>query len=316
MASLFHEESYEETAMSDPAERREISESQAAPNADEQQWLAMGADEALWKEVELSHLRLQSFLRDLADLILREKEKSKALVEANQKLKAYAERLNASIEREKQRTRDLEQAHIEMVQRLMNASAYKDKETGEHIRRISHYSRILALEMGMDEASADLLYAAAPMHDLGKIGVPDSVMYKEGPLDEDEWKLMRQHPEIGARLLEGSSSPLIELSRQVALCHHERWDGTGYPHGLKGEEIPVAARIVAVADSYDAIRSRRPYKESCTHEHACRVILEGDQRTKPQHFDPKVLEAFARVHRKFAETFDEIRDPDVMAWDR
>jgi putative two-component system response regulator len=248
-------------------------------------------------------------------MVQREREKSKALAAANGKLTAYAEQLHSSIEREQQRAQDIENAYVEMVHRLMHASACKDKETGEHIERLSHYARILAIELGMNTSEADLLYAAAPMHDLGKIGVPDKVLYKEGPLDPEEWKIMKRHPEIGASLLEGSCSPLIELSRQVALCHHERWDGTGYPKGLKGEEIPLAARIVALGDCYDALRSRRPYKQSHSHEHACAVILEGDHRTRPEHFDPQVLRAFCRVHAQFALIFDQLRDPEELQWD-
>ena len=121
---------------------------------------------------------------------------------------------------------------------------------------------------------------------------------------------MKTHPEIGARLLEGSKSPLIELARQVALGHHERWDGTGYPRGLRGDEIPMAARIVAIADCYDALRSRRPYKAGFSQERTCEIILRGDGRTAPEHFDPVVLEAFVRVKERMATIFETIRDPD------
>lgn len=278
--------------------------------------LAMRTDESLRRQMELTHLQMRKYARDLNDLIQRERGKSLALEAANQKLRTYAEELHASVEREQQRTRDLEQAYMEMVRRLMNASAYKDKETGEHIQRLGYYSRVIGMEIGMLESDTDLLFTAAPMHDLGKIGVPDRVLYKEGPLNAEEWAIMKQHPEIGSQLLEGSRSPLIELARQIALCHHERWDGTGYPRGLKGTEIPAAARVVALADCYDALRSRRPYKEGFSHERACEIILHGDGRTAPEHFDPLVLEAFARVHEQFAGIWDTIRDPAEMAWDR
>ncbi|MBL8178150.1 MAG: HD domain-containing protein [Bryobacterales bacterium] len=275
--------------------------------------LAMQADEVLQKHIESTHQQMRRYARDLNEVIRRERMKSLALEEANQRLMTFAEQLQASIDREQSRAKDLEDAYLEMVKRLMNASAYKDRETGEHIRRMGHYSRLLALEVGMTDGEANLLFRAAPMHDLGKIGIPDRVLCKEGPLDAEEWAIMKTHPEIGARLREGSQSALIELARQVALGHHERWDGTGYPQGLKGDEIPMEARIVAIVDCYDALRSRRPYKREMTHETAVDVILHGDGRTKPEHFDPMVLEAFARAHGEMARIWETIRDPEWRA---
>lgn len=278
--------------------------------------LALHADDRLRQHIESTHAQMRKYARDLNEVVRRERAKSLALEDANRQLRAFAEQLQASIDREQQRARDLEDAYMEMVRRLMNASAYKDRETGEHIQRLGHYSRALALDVGLTECEANMLLTAAPMHDLGKIGIPDRVLYKEGPLNAEEWGIMKQHPEIGARLLEGSKSPLIELARIIALGHHERWDGTGYPRGLKGDEIPMAARIVAIADCYDALRSRRPYKPALTHERACEIIIHGDGRTAPEHFDPLVLEAFVHVRKQFVEIWDSIRDPEEMAWDK
>lgn len=278
--------------------------------------LALHADDALRKHIESTHAQMRRYARDLNEVVRRERAKSLALKNANGQLRIYAEQLQASVEREQQRTRDLEDAYLEMVKRLMNASTYKDRETGEHIQRLGHYSRVLALEVGLAESEANMLFTAAPMHDLGKIGVPDRVLYKEGPLDAEEWAVMNQHPAIGARLLEGSKSPLIEMARKIALGHHERWDGTGYPNGLRGEAIPMAARIVAIADCYDALRSRRPYKAAVSHEQTCAIILHGDGRTAPEHFDPIVLEGFVRVQRQMDEIWESIKDPEQMAWDR
>ncbi|MFN7938748.1 MAG: HD domain-containing protein [Bryobacteraceae bacterium] len=272
--------------------------------------LALRADDALRRHIESTHAQMRQYARDLHEAIQRERAKTVSLEEMYQQLRSSTEQLQASMGREQQRARDLENAYVEMVRRLMNASAYKDRETGEHAQRLGHYSRLLAMEAGRTESEANLLFTAAPMHDLGKIGIPDRILCKEGALDAEEWVVMKQHPEIGARLLEGSKSQLIELARQVALSHHERWDGTGYPRGLKGDEIPMGARIVAIADCYDALRSRRPYKPGFSHERSCAIILQGDGRTAPEHFDPVVLEAFVRVNERMATIWETIRDPE------
>ena len=151
------------------------------------------------------------------------------------------------------------------------------------------------------------------MHDLGKIGIPDRVLHKEGPLDVDEWKIMKQHTIIGARLLEGSTSGLLELGRQIAIGHHERWDGTGYPFGLRGEEIAYAARIISICDSYDAIRSKRPYKLPIPHEATVSILLNGDGRSKPEHFDPVLLHIFSQIHERFSEIFALFQDESTAA---
>lgn len=272
--------------------------------------LAWNADDTVRRHIESTHAQMRQYARDLNEIIQRERSKTLLLEEMYQQLRSSTEQLQASVEREQQRARDLEHAYVEMVRRLMSASAYKDRETGEHVQRLGHYARLLAIEAGRSEAEANLLFTAAPMHDLGKIGIPDRILCKEGQLDPEEWAIMKCHPDIGAQLLEGSKSPLIELARQVALSHHERWDGTGYPHGLKGDQIPMAARIVAIADCYDALRSRRPYKPSFSHQRACEIILHGDGRTKPEHFDPVVIEAFGRVKDRMAEIWETIRDPE------
>jgi putative two-component system response regulator len=155
--------------------------------------------------------------------------------------------------------------------------------------------KVLARALGWTEAAADLLRKVAPLHDVGKIGIPDAILFKPGSLTPEEWRVMRTHPLLGERILSGSSAPLHRLAAEVAAHHHERWDGSGYPRGLKGEAIPMSARIVALVDQYDALRCRRPYKPPIDHATACGILLNGDSRILPTHFQPELLRAFLRV---------------------
>ena len=182
----------------------------------------------------------------------------------------------------------LKQAHVDLVHRLGRAAEYKDTDTGEHIARMSQYSKLLALEFGMDQHQAELLRQAAPMHDVGKIGIPDAILLKPGRLTPDEFDHMKQHAAIGAQILANSSSPLLQLAHKLAIEHHEKWDGSGYPNGLKGEQISVEGRIVAIADVFDALTSKRPYKEAWGVEEA----LEHMQAQAGKHFDPHLINLF------------------------
>ncbi|WP_338365640.1 two-component system response regulator [uncultured Pseudoalteromonas sp.] len=182
----------------------------------------------------------------------------------------------------------LKQAHVDLVNRLGRAAEYKDTDTGEHIARMSQYSKLLALEFGMDEHQAELLRQAAPMHDVGKIGIPDAILLKPGRLTPEEFDHMKQHAVIGAQILANSSSALLQLAHKLALEHHEKWDGSGYPNGLKGEQISVEGRIVAIADVFDALTSKRPYKEAWSVEEA----LEHMQTQAGKHFDPHLINLF------------------------
>ena len=182
----------------------------------------------------------------------------------------------------------LQLAHIDLIQRLGRAAEYKDTDTGEHIARMSRYSKVLALAYGMSEYEAEQLKQAAPMHDVGKIGIPDSVLLKPGRLNENEYEHMKQHALIGAKILENSTSPLLQLAHTLALEHHEKWDGTGYPYGLKAEEISIEGRIVTIADVFDALTSKRPYKKAWSVEEA--IDLLKDEAGK--HFDPQLVDLF------------------------
>ncbi|HET8707378.1 MAG TPA: HD domain-containing phosphohydrolase, partial [Pseudomonadales bacterium] len=200
---------------------------------------------------------------------------------------------------------ELKRTRLQIIQRLGRASEYKDNETGLHVVRMSHYSQVLALAHGFPAGLAEDLLNAAPMHDVGKIGIPDSIMLKPGKLTEEEFAIMKRHPEIGAEILGESESRLLQMARLVALYHHEKWDGSGYPHGLVGEAIPIEARIVALADVFDALTSKRPYKEAWSVEAALDYI----QQQAGKHFDPQLVElmlqhmpTILQIKERWAET--------------
>ncbi|NYE62032.1 putative two-component system response regulator [Duganella sp. 1224] len=183
---------------------------------------------------------------------------------------------------------ELKKTRLEIVQRLGLAAEYKDNETGLHVIRMSHYARILGLAIGMSEAEAEDLLHAAPMHDVGKIGIPDSILRKPGPLDPEEWQVMQSHASIGGDIIGQHPAGMLAMAYDVAMSHHEKWDGSGYPNGLQGEEIPLVGRIVAVADVFDALTSARPYKEAWPVEKAVEHMLAQRDR----HFEGRLVDVF------------------------
>ena len=185
----------------------------------------------------------------------------------------------------------LKTASLETINRLTKAAEYKDEETGAHIQRMSLYSEAVARSFGLDESMIENILFSACMHDLGKISTPDNILLKPGKLDAAEWEIMKQHTVVGAKILTGSDSEVIQLGEVIARSHHERWDGSGYPDGLKGNNIPIAARIVAIADVFDALSSERPYKKSFSEDKTFSIIKEGSG----SHFDPAVVDAFFSV---------------------
>lgn len=208
-----------------------------------------------------------------------------------------------------ERTRELQMARLEIIRRLGRAAEYKDDETGGHISRMAQYARLLALEVGLSAREAEAIFIAAPMHDVGKIGVPDHILRKAGPLDEAEWKIMRTHPSIGASIIGEHDDLILSYARTIALTHHERWDGSGYPQGLAGEAIPIAGRIVALCDVFDALGSARAYKPAWPIEQVDAFV----RAQAGTHFDPGLIAPYVRLLPEFARIRAESEAAEAAA---
>lgn len=201
-------------------------------------------------------------------------------------------------------TAELRAREQETILLLCRASEYRDPETGAHIQRMAHYSRLIAAELGMSEEEQEHLLNAAPMHDIGKVGTPDTILLKPGRLNQEEMEVMRQHALIGYNILKSSEAKMLQLAAEIAYSHHERYDGTGYPNGLKGDAIPLAGRIVAVADVFDALTNVRPYKQAWSLEAARTFLLENSGT----HFDPKCVEALLKRWPAVLDIREQLND--------
>jgi putative two-component system response regulator len=231
------------------------------------------------------------------------------------KVKAYHDHmLNHQRELEAEvakRTEQLRQTYekvkgvsLETIYRLSRAAEYKDEDTGVHLQRMSHFAAAVARKMGLNDRTVEAILYASPMHDVGKIGIPDRILLKPGKLNAEEWEMMKQHTTIGARILEGSTAGFIKLAEVVALTHHERWDGTGYPRGLKGSQIPRVGCITAIADAFDAMNSKRPYKEPYPVEKSFKIIRES----RATHFAPDVVDAFFAIEDEILAIRSKYKD--------
>lgn len=277
--------------------------------------LDFDADDLLSKPVDSSDLvaRLKSALRtkDFADQL---------------------ELKNEQLERRvRERTAELESSRIDILWRLGKAAEFRDEETGNHVIRVGSYSRCVALALGLDSDFVETLFLAAPLHDIGKIGIPDAVLLKPGKLTNHEWETMRRHCEYGASILSDESkfanvakryaktglseganhaadNSVIKMATQIAETHHEKWNGSGYPNQLKGLDIPIAGRIVAIVDVYDALRSERPYKRAFSVDESLEIL----KQESGAHFDPTVVSAFLEAFDEILEIEAEFRDPDLV----
>ena len=223
--------------------------------------------------------------------------------------KNYKRELEQTVE---QRTAELNEAlsklrHMssEIIERLTAAAELRDEDTGQHISRIGRYAKRLSVQLGLPDDFVENISISSAMHDVGKIGIPDSILLKPGPLTPDEFGTIKQHTIIGEKILRGSSHTMLQMGATIAATHHERWDGSGYPYGLSGNDIPMAGRIVMLTDQYDALRSSRVYKPAFDHAKTCDIILRGDGRTMPGHFDPRILAAFNDIQDDFADIFED-----------
>jgi two-component system response regulator RpfG len=202
-------------------------------------------------------------------------------------------------------TREIREREKETLLRLARAGEFRDEETGYHLIRMARYSRLIANAIGLERAEAETIELAAPLHDIGKIGIPDGILLKPGRLDPEEWHTMRRHPVIGHEILKGSASKYVRMGALIALGHHERYDGSGYPSGLEGDHIPLCARVVAVADAYDALTSVRPYKKAWSAQEAFEYL----RAQRGRHFDARLVDAFLGVEDKVREVQGDCQDP-------
>ena len=254
--------------------------------------LAAGAEDFLTRPVDRLELkvRVQNLLR----------------------MKRFSDELagqNAVLERKVElRTVELERSNRETIHTLIRAAAHRDDESGAHVKRMGLYATLLAQRLGLDAQLCTVIGLASQLHDIGKIGIPDRILEKPAALGEDEWTIMKTHTDIGSQMLALNSSPYLAMGADIARAHHEHWDGSGYPRGLKGEAIPLTARITQLCDTYDTLRSRRPYKPALEHAAAGSRILAGDSKSRPSHFDPTALAAFKGGLQDFRDIFETLQD--------
>jgi putative two-component system response regulator len=245
-----------------------------------------GANDFIGKPVDKTELRIRTAA------LLATKAAQDALLRYQAELETTVARRTEELRQSLQATEAARQstfaAYLDTLERLAIAAEFKDEHTATHIRRMSRYSQLLAQRVGLPAADCDLILQASPMHDVGKIGIPDAILRKPGPLDKDEWQIMQQHTTIGARILGGSTSPLLQAAALIARTHHEKWDGSGYPAGLAGEHIPLWGRIVTIADVFDALTTRRPYKEAFSTEKTLALLRAG----RGTQFEPRLLDLF------------------------
>ncbi|MFC1816348.1 HD-GYP domain-containing protein [Thermodesulfobacteriota bacterium] len=242
------------------------------------------------QDKSLTREQLEKYAIDLSKIYDDEKAKRRELASVYEQLGNYAEDLNKNLRALKISHQELQKAYLDTIRRLVLAAEYKDEDTGDHITRMSKYCGLIAEKLGLADEYVERIHYAAPMHDVGKIGIPDHILMKPGKLTDEEFNIIKTHPTIGAKILSGSKAEILNLSEAIARTHHEKWNGTGYPRGLSKTDIPIAGRIVGICDVFDALTSKRPYKEPFPVDKAVDIIM----KERGAHFDPEIVDIFMK----------------------
>ncbi len=259
-------------------------------------------DKSTKTDKALNLIQLKKYAKDLSYVYKSEKEKRKELEDSHKQLLKYADALNDANIELKERNKEIREAYIDTIHRLVLATEFREENTGEHIMRLSRYSFLLAQKAGLTDRDVKNIFYATPMHDVGKVGIPDKILLKPGKLNQEEFKCIETHTTIGAKILADSKAEIIQIAYKIALSHHEKWNGFGYPEGLSGKGIPLAGRIVGLLDVFDALTSKRPYKDPYPMDVVCDII----KKERGEHFDPDIVDIFLDNIQEIKGIKDEI----------
>ncbi len=253
--------------------------------------------------------QLKKYADDLAKVYKSEKKKRRELEVANRQLVKFADDLNKTVLDLKSANQELQESYLDTIHRLALAAEYKDEDTGDHIVRMARYCALIAERHGLPPKEVRNILYAAPMHDVGKIGIPDNILLKPGKLTDEQFDKMKTHTNIGAKILANSKADILRIAQEIAISHHEKWNGRGYPQGISGDKIPVVGRIVGIADVFDALTSKRPYKDPYPVEVALDII----RKERGEHFDPEVTDVFLKNIDGILRIREEVGSPEDVS---